>query len=129
MKQEFAAAIYNHYKSDSTNKLLSPHFLLWLQRLLLRPARSLCRASDLFSCHIRIVGLLTGTWLTRRQYRRARVQRIRDQARLKVVESQIAALRAALRISIAKHVVRRAMAMQSRDPFANHTDHEEYRAS
>lgn len=73
------------------------------------------------------VGLLSGTWLTRRQYRRARVQRIHDQARLRVVENQIAGLRAALRISVAEHVVRRAMAMQSRDPFANHTDHEEYR--
>lgn len=75
-----------------------------------------------------LVGL-TGSWLIRQHYRRARVQRIRDQARLKVVESQIAGLRAALRISVAEHVVRRAMAMQSRDPFANHTDHEEYRAS
>ena len=74
-----------------------------------------------------LVGLPTGFWLVRRQHRRARVQRIRDQARLKVVESQIAALRAALRISVAEHVVRRAMAMPSRDPFANCTDHEEYR--
>lgn len=76
-----------------------------------------------------LVGLLTGAWLIRQQHRRARVQRIRDQARLKVVESQLAALRAALRISVAEHVVRRAMAMQSRDPFANRTNHEEYRAS
>lgn len=74
-----------------------------------------------------LVGLLTGTCLIRRQYRRARVQRVRDQARLKVVENQIAALRAALRISVAEHLARRAMAMQSRDPFANCTDHEEYR--
>lgn len=63
----------------------------------------------------------------KRQYRRTRVQRIRDQARLKVVENQIAGLRAALRISVAEHVVRRAIAMQGRDPFANSTDHEEYR--
>lgn len=38
-----------------------------------------------------LVGLPTGAWLTRRQYRQARVQRIRDQARLKAVESQIGA--------------------------------------
>lgn len=75
------------------------------------------------------VGLLTGACLIRRQYQRARVQRIRDQARLRVVENQIAGLRAALRISVAEYMARRAMAMQSGDPFANRTDHEEYRAS
>ena len=76
-----------------------------------------------------VVGLLTGAWLLKRQYRRARVQRIRDQVRLKVVENQIAGLRAALRLSVAEHVIRQAMATQSRDPFTNRTDHEEYRAS
>jgi uncharacterized membrane protein YciS (DUF1049 family) len=74
-------------------------------------------------------GLVVGVWLIGRLYRRARVQRIRDQARLRVVENQIAALRVALRISVAEQVVRRAMARPSRDPFANRTDHEEYRAS
>lgn len=74
-----------------------------------------------------LVGLFTSAWLIRRHYQRARVQRIRDQARLKVIESQMAGLRAALRISVAEHAVRRTIAVQGRDPFANRTDHEEYR--
>jgi hypothetical protein len=76
-----------------------------------------------------LVGLTTSGWLVRRRYRRARIERIRDEARLRVVENQLAAMRAALRISVAEHVVRRAMAMQGRDLFENRTDHEEYRSS
>jgi hypothetical protein len=76
-----------------------------------------------------LVGLMTGGWLIRRRYHRARIERLRDQARLRVVESQLGALRAALRISVAEHAMRRAMAMQDRDLFTNRTDHEEYRAS
>ena len=76
-----------------------------------------------------LVGLPTGGWLVLRQYQRVRLQRIRDEARLRVVENQLAALRAALRISVAEHVVRRAMAMPGRDLFENRTDHEEYHSS
>jgi|HubBroStandDraft_1064217.scaffolds.fasta_scaffold137242_3 hypothetical protein len=76
-----------------------------------------------------LIGLPTGFWLVRRRYQRARLQRIREQTRLRIIESQIAALRAALRLSVAEQVVRRAMAMQSRNLFDNRTDHEEYRAS
>jgi hypothetical protein len=67
--------------------------------------------------------------IIRQRHQRVRLQRIREQARLRAVESQVAALRAALRISVAEHVVRRAMATQGRDLFENRTDHEEYRAS
>ncbi len=74
-----------------------------------------------------LVALLIGIWLIRRQYRRTRIERIREQARLRIVESQIAALGAALRVSVAEHMARRAM--QSRDLFENRTDHEEYRSS
>jgi hypothetical protein len=70
-------------------------------------------------------GLLMWGWL-----RREHVERSRDQARLRVVEGQLAMLRGLLRIEVAEHLARRRlMAMQSRDPFENRTDHEEYRSS
>jgi hypothetical protein len=43
-------------------------------------------------------------------FRRDRVERLRDQARLRVVEGQIAALRALLRIEAAEHVIRARVA-------------------
>ncbi len=76
-----------------------------------------------------LIGLVVGAWLAKRQYQRSRVQRIRDQARLKAIEGQLAGLRAALRISVAEHTVRRAMAMQGRDRFADRADHGEHGAS
>lgn len=74
-----------------------------------------------------LVLLVAGSWLVRLRYQQAQLVRIREQARLKAIESQIAALRAALRISVAEHAIRRTM--QARDVFRNQTDHEEYRAS
>lgn len=46
--------------------------------------------------------------------RRDRVERLRDQARLRVVEGQIATLRALLRIEAAEHVVRARVAEAQR---------------
>lgn len=56
-----------------------------------------------------------------------RAERSRDQARLKVVEGQLAALRAALRIGQAEYRTRQRMQaeLHRRDVFANPTTHEE----
>jgi hypothetical protein len=75
-----------------------------------------------------IIGLVVvgavGTLRFRRSWRRERVERLRDQARLKVIEGQMTMLRTALRISAAEHTTRRRM-HQVHDVFANSTAHEE----
>ena len=70
---------------------------------------------------------ITVTGLAFRQsWRRERVERLRDQARLKAIEAQMAGLRATLRISAAEQVARRRMReLHHRDLFANSTIHEE----
>ena len=55
-----------------------------------------------------IVSIPAGLWFARWQ-RHARIERLRDQARLKVIEAQMAAMRAALRIQAAEHVARQQM--------------------
>lgn len=65
----------------------------------------------------------------RRLSRQQRVQRIREQARLRVIEGQLATLRALLRIAAAEQHARWSMNHQATDLFANHTDYEEYRSS
>jgi hypothetical protein len=51
-----------------------------------------------------VAGILAWRWC-----QRERIDRLRDQTRLRAVEGQIAALRAMLRINVAEHDVRRQM--------------------
>lgn len=55
-----------------------------------------------------------GSGLTMRGLRRERVERLRDQARLRVIEGQMAALRTLLRIEAAEHVIRTRLAEAQR---------------
>jgi hypothetical protein len=55
-----------------------------------------------------------GSGLTMRGLRRERVERLRDQARLRVIEGQMATLRALLRIEAAEHVIRVRLAEAQR---------------
>jgi hypothetical protein len=73
--------------------------------------------------------VIASVWVFWRWHNHERIERGRDRARLRVIEGQLAAMRAALRITVAEHAVRRAMVMHSHDPFENRTDHEEYRTS
>jgi Tfp pilus assembly protein PilW len=82
-----------------------------------------------------LLGLLIGSVVAgglvlRYWHQQDRIARIRDRARLKVIEGQMAALRVALRIQVAEHVVRQRMQpMHGDDVFRNSTNHEEYRPS
>jgi hypothetical protein len=72
------------------------------------------------------VGVMIGGLMVRRVWQRQRREQLRDRARLKVIETQMAGLRAALRIGMAEHTARRRMhQLHDRDPFANSTLHEE----
>ena len=78
-----------------------------------------------------VVLLLAGTvggLIFRQSWQRERTERLRDHTRLRVIEGQMAGLRAVLRLNAAEHVARRRMLaeLQSHDPFANRTDHEEW---
>lgn len=53
------------------------------------------------------------------------LNRMRDRAKLRAVESQMYALRASLRITQAEHRTRQRMQAESQDVFANPTTHEE----
>ena len=70
-----------------------------------------------------LVGLLvaaivvTGGLITK-GLRRERVERLRDQARLRVIEGQMATLRALLRIEAAEHVIRDRLAEAQRHSLA-----------
>ena len=55
-----------------------------------------------------LAAVASGT-LAWRWWRQERIERLREQARLQVVEGQMATLRAALRISAAEHATRRQM--------------------
>lgn len=76
-----------------------------------------------------VLALVTGAaivGLVRRSWRRRQAERLREQARIQVIESQMAGLRAALRISMAEHNTRKRMhQVHDRDVFANSTLHEE----
>jgi len=73
-----------------------------------------------------VVGVVIGGLMVRRSWRRQRLEQLRDQARLKVIETQMAGLRAALRINAAEHATRRRMhTMYDRDVFTNSTLHED----
>jgi hypothetical protein len=72
-----------------------------------------------------LAGMLGGLAF-RRSWRRERVERLRDRARLKVIEGQMAMLRTALRIGAAEHLSRRRMhEAYGTDVFANPTAQEE----
>jgi hypothetical protein len=53
------------------------------------------------------------------------LNRMRDRAKLRAVESQMRALRASLRITQAEHRTRQRMQAEAQDVFANPTTHEE----
>jgi hypothetical protein len=77
-----------------------------------------------------VIGLMVvgtvGALGFRRSWQREHIQRLRDQARLKAIESQMAGLRAALRISAAEQATRRRMhTAYNSNVFANSTAHEE----
>jgi hypothetical protein len=82
-----------------------------------------------------LVGLLlaaavAGAWTARWLFRQQRTTQLRNQAQLHVIEGQLAAFRAALRLQVAEHVTRQRMRDAYRDdPFKNSTEHEEYRPS
>lgn len=64
-----------------------------------------------------------GLWFSGR-WRQDRVARLRDQARLKVIEAQMAAMRAALRIQAAEHLARQRMRSDADGSFTDSTIHE-----
>jgi hypothetical protein len=77
-----------------------------------------------------IIGLMVvgtvGTLVFRKSWHRERIERLRDRARLKVIEGQMTMLRTALRIGAAEHLARRRMHETSgNDVFTNSTAHEE----
>jgi hypothetical protein len=77
-----------------------------------------------------IAGSIAGALTIRHWHQRDQLTRLRDQARLKVIEGQLAGLRAALRIGVAEQAARQAMHDELRrtDLYRNSTEHEEYRA-
>jgi len=77
-----------------------------------------------------IASVIGGGLVLKHWHRQNQLARIRDRARLRVIEGQLATLRAALRIQVAEHAVRQRMqAMHGDDVFRNSTSHEEYRPS
>jgi hypothetical protein len=72
-----------------------------------------------------VVGTV-GALVFRQSWHKERIERLRDQARLKVIEGQMTMLRTALRINVAEQAARRRMhQLHERDMFANSTAHEE----
>jgi hypothetical protein len=69
-----------------------------------------------------IAFVVAGGLVIRYWHQQGQVARLRDRARLKVIEGQMATLRASLRIQIAEHAARRQM---QQNLFANSTIHEE----
>jgi hypothetical protein len=79
-----------------------------------------------FLVMVLLVAVVAGGLVFRRSWKRERVDRLRDQARLKVIEAQMAGLRAGLRVNVAEHATRRRMHdLHDRDLFANSTLYEE----
>jgi hypothetical protein len=78
-----------------------------------------------------VAGVIAGGLVVRHWHRYDRIARLRDQARLRVIEGQLAALRAALRIGASEHETRQALRDELRqvDFYRNSTEHEEYRPS
>ena len=74
-----------------------------------------------------LLALAAGAYLVRSFLGQQRVQRTRDQARLRVIENQLAGLRAVQHIRAAEYVTRQRLRRLSQlpDPFANSTIHEE----
>jgi hypothetical protein len=72
-----------------------------------------------------VVGI-AGAVVLRRSWHKEHIERLRDQARLKVIEGQMTMLRTALRINAAERATRRRMhAAYDSGVFANSTAHEE----
>lgn len=70
-----------------------------------------------------IASVIAGGLVLRYFHQQDHVARNRDRARLKVIEGQMATMRAGLRIQIAEHLARQQM--QREDVFSNSTLHEE----
>jgi hypothetical protein len=67
-----------------------------------------------------------GALVFRQSWRKEHIERLRDRARLKIIEGQMTMLRAALRISAAEQAARRRMhEVHDQDVFGNSTVHEE----
>lgn len=71
------------------------------------------------------LGIVASGLLASRSHRRRAIERLRDHARLSVIESQLAGLRAALRIGQTEYATRRRMLSAQRDVFANPTTYQE----
>lgn len=56
-----------------------------------------------------IASLIAGGLVVRQWHQRDRLTQLREQARLRAIEGQLAALKATLRISVAEHAARQAM--------------------
>jgi hypothetical protein len=82
-----------------------------------------------FVVGVLLVMLLVGTigaLVFRQSWRRERIERLRDRARLRVIEGQMTMLRTALRINAAEQAARRRMhTVYDNNVFANSTAHEE----
>jgi hypothetical protein len=78
-----------------------------------------------------VVAAIVGGLVVRHWHQQEQLNRLRDRARLRIIEGQLAALRAGLRIGMAEHAARQALGDELRrlDVFRNSTDHEEYRPS
>ena len=78
-----------------------------------------------------VAGTVTGGLMVTRWRRQEQTDRLRDRARLRDIEGQLAGLRAALRIGVAEHAARQALRdeLERVDVFRNSTEHEEYRPS
>jgi hypothetical protein len=72
-----------------------------------------------------VVGMI-GAAMFRQSWHKERIERLRDRARLKVIEGQMTMLRTALRIGAAEHLARRRMhEVHDNSVFAHSTTHEE----
>ena len=72
-----------------------------------------------------LVSATVGGLVLRRSWQQQHRDRLRDQSRLKVIEAQMAGLRAALRIQAAEHVARQRIHTTHNEVFRNSTVHEE----
>lgn len=78
-----------------------------------------------FLVTVLLVAVVASGLIFRRSWRHERIERLRDRARLRVIEGQMTMLRTALRINAAEQVARRRMHELDQDVFSNSTVHEE----
>lgn len=79
-----------------------------------------------FLVFLLLLAVIAGGLFIRARLRRDQVERVRDRARIKVIEGQLAMLRTALRVGAAEHLARRRMhEMHDDSVFTNSTAYEE----